>query len=76
MNDMHNYSINKQRAIAEMIDMNKRATKPPHTKNSNVFLTNRFLLDSETIVILAIMFILYNDNADILLLFALAYILI
>lgn len=76
MNDMHNYSMNKQRAIAEMLDMNKRATKPHYTQNGNIFLARNFSFDSDTIVILALMFILYNDNADMLLVFALAYILI
>lgn len=76
MNDMHNYSINKQRAIAEMFDMNRRATKSHYTPNGNIFPTARLSIDSDIIVILALMYILYSDNSDMLLVFALAYILI
>lgn len=76
MNDTHNYSINKQRAIAEMLDMNRRAKKSQHTRGINPFPATGFSLDSDTMVILALMLVLYNDNADMLLVFALAYILI
>lgn len=74
MTNMHNYSINKQKAIAEMLDMNKRAKKF-HTQQSNVFDSALLSLDSDTLVILALMYILYSDKSDMLLVFALAYIL-
>lgn len=74
MTDMHNYSINKQKAIAEMLDMNKRAKKS-HTQQNNIFNSTLLSLDSDTLVILALMYILYSDKADMLLVFALAYIL-
>ena len=88
MNEMHNYSINKQRAIDEMLDMNKRATKSSsHTqkqhdispasqqsrRTSAPFM--QMPLDSDTLTIAALMIILYNDGADMLLIFALMYIL-
>ncbi len=76
MNDMHNYSINKQRAIAEMFDMNRRATKSQNLPNNHTLAPARIFLDPDTLVILALMYILYSDNADMLLVFALAYILI
>lgn len=74
MTDMHNYSINKQRAIAEMLDMNKRAKKS-HNVQNNIFDSGLLSLNSDTLVILALMYVLYSDNADTLLVFALAYIL-
>lgn len=74
MTDMHNYSIKKQKAIDEMLDMNKRAKKS-HTQQNNIFNSTLLSLDSDTLVILALMYILYSDKADMLLVFALAYIL-
>lgn len=73
---MNNYSLNKQQAIAEMFDMNKRATKSPKPQNNHIAPIGAFSLDTDTIIILALMFILYNDTADFILIFALAYILI
>ncbi len=79
MNEMHNYSINKQRAIAEMLDMSKRATKAHNSRiipNINVPPFLQLPFDSDVLIILALMLVLYNDSVDMLLIFALAYILI
>lgn len=86
MNQMHNYSIDKQRAIEQMLDMNKRATQNAkkqttthYTQHNGREFANLFMhlpVDQDTITILAIMFILYNNSSDMLLIFALAYILI
>lgn len=86
MNQMHNYSIDKQRAIEQLLDMNKRATqntkkhdKTRCTQHNGYNFSNSIMhlpFDQDTITILALMFILYNNSNDILLIFALAYILI
>lgn len=83
MNEMHNYSIDKEKAIKQMLDMNKRATQSRQTqpisqnKNKHTMLSSINLpFDSDTLTILALMFILYKENCDITLIFALAYILI
>ncbi len=83
MNEMHNYSIDKERAIKQMLDMNKRATKkeetPPPSRHTHTNFPLSFInfpLDTDTITILALMYILYKEKCDILLIFALAYILI
>lgn len=87
MNEVHNYSIKKQHAINEMREMNKRATKKHEiTQDTNVthksniagyaFLPFESLrIDSDTIIILALILILVDNNTDKLLLLALVYIL-
>ncbi len=83
MGETHNYHIDKQQAIKEMLDMSKRATqknytqkKPSPSLQREILPSLRLPLDADTIFILAIILILYNDNTDILLIFALAYILL
>ena len=83
MNEMHNYSIDKERAIKQMLDMNERAIKnrkqPKSTRTTSDNSPLSFMnipFDSDTITIIALMYILYKDNCDMLLIFALAYILI
>ncbi len=84
MNKMHNYSIQKQRAIEQMLDMNKRATQnaknqttyptqATHRESSDLFM--HLSLDQDIIIILALMLILYNNGGDMMLIFSLAYIL-
>ena len=76
---MHNYSINKQRAIEEMLDMNKRAAKKclnSDTLRQKSIVHHKESLDFDVIIILTLMFILYNNSGDMILIFALAYILI
>ncbi len=81
MNELHNYSIDKERAIKQMFDMNKRATeKHLFSKNHNTRFnhTSSFFnlnIDNDTLTILALMLILYNESSDMMLIFALAYIL-
>lgn len=81
MNEMHNYSINKEQAIQEMLNMNKRAKKdtkneqkiqPDHTSLNFMQIS----LDSDAIKILGIILVLMGDCSDMLLIFALIYILI
>ena len=76
MNDTHNYSANKQRAIAEMLEMNKRATKRASASKITTNKSFTFGLDPDVMIILVIMLIIYNDQTDFLLILALAYILI
>lgn len=83
MNEMHNYSIDKERAIKQMLDMSKRATKDhksqsqPRSNIANAPVSYINLpLDTDTITILVIMYILYKEKCDMLLILALAYILI
>lgn len=87
MNKMHNYSSEKQRAIEQMREMNKRATKNSDTKpqtsctaqsqpaNRDLFQNASLPLDSDTLIILALILILAGDNTDKILLLALVYIL-
>ena len=89
MNKAQNYSIDKQRAIEEMLDMNKRANKNninmqnkcENTANKN--LPNHFPapmanlpLDTDTLTVLALILLLYTNGNDLLLIFALFYIII
>ena len=82
MIDMHNFSENKDRAICEMLEMNKRAdksapschasSKKQSKKNSsNIALT----FSSDELLIMGLFFILYKDCDDIWLFLALLYIL-
>ena len=76
MNDTHNYFFNKQRAIAEMFEMNKRATKcaSPTKVTTNQSVPSS--LEPDVMVILVIILIIYTNKTDFLLILALAYILI
>ena len=83
MNEMHNYSIDKERAIKQMLEMNKRATEShnnisqPNSNHTNTPVSfMNFPLDTDTITILALMYILYKESCDMLLILALAYILL
>ena len=81
MGAVHNYSFNKERAIKQMLEMNKRAKKDDCDKqathkNKPDTTTKQFPLDSDTIKILSLMLILMGDCEDIMLIFALIYILI
>ena len=78
---MHNYSQKKEHAIKQLLDMNNRAKKS-YTNTQTPDNTNAYTpfsqvpLDSDTLKILAIMLLLYNENCDFLLIFALVYILL
>lgn len=86
MNDMHDFSSDKQRAIAEMFDMNKKASKiatlpPQHTVNNahkspkSPLGNLRVSVSSDDIIIIGLMLILAEDCQDTWLFLALAYIL-
>ncbi len=88
MNTMHNFKIQKQHAINQINEMQKRSTNTKlqpdflqkstpvlskTTKNENQKPT--FVLSNDTLVILGLILILSSENSDMLLLLALIYIL-
>ena len=87
MSDMHNFTTRKNRAIDELKEMNKRATKtdescgdkrvnsPCNSDNSGRF-NITFLTSNDDLLILGLIIILYEDCQDILLFLALIYILL
>lgn len=86
MNDMHNFSRDKQRAIEQMLDMNKRASQaepPPqqstsqntHKSLKNLFNNSRLTISHDDILIIGLIIILSEDCHDIWLFLALLYIL-
>ncbi len=88
MNNMHNFSKQKQNAINQMNEMKKRAapskeadSKPkvmpikPQISQSKPLLSGGLSLSDDTLILLGLILILYSDSSDMLLLLALAYIL-
>lgn len=88
MNGMHNFGVQKQRAINQINEMQKRATppkeKPISDKNYNTQLPQsqnkqptRLSLpfNDDTLIVLGLILILQSENCDMLLILALAYIL-
>ena len=86
MNDMHNFSSDKQRAIAEMLDMNKKAAQskalPPQNASSNTHKASKgpsgnlgLSVSSDDMLIIGLMLILSQDCRDMWLFLALMYIL-
>lgn len=73
---MHNFSQDKEHAIEQLREMNRRATQPSaadsrQIKNSQPG-TN---IPSDALLILGLILILSNENCDKLLLLALLYIM-
>ncbi len=87
MTEMHNFSKDKQRAIEQMLDMNRRAqSQNKNFQNKSYPLVYRksstdinpffeLLNQPDTLIILGLILILAEDNTDMLLLLALVYIL-
>ncbi len=88
MNAMHNFKTQKQYAINQINEMQKRATppapqveKPP--KGAPVLVKNTsadnqklsFLLSNDALIIFGLILILSSEKSDMLLLLALIYIL-
>ncbi len=88
MNAMHNFKTQKQYAINQINEMQKRATspapqveKPP--KGAPVLVKNTsadnqklsFLLSNDAVIIFGLILILSSEKSDMLLLLALIYIL-
>lgn len=87
MTDMHNFTQDKNRAITELFEMNKRAFKNEEISSANplssepnnaVPITNlrNGSFSSDQLLILGLFFILYKDCHDIWLFLALIYILL
>lgn len=89
MNNMHSFSSQKQNAIKQMNDMQKRATLPKNnpidtTVNTQIApkattsqtIKHNFLLSNDNMIILGLILILSNEKCDNLLLLALIYILL
>ncbi len=88
MTGMHNFSAQKQRAINQINEMQKRAIRPKNeprpikkapaptqkAPQNLPFLTNLSLND-DTLIILGLILILSSEKSDMLLILALAYIL-
>ena len=84
---MHNFSEDKQRAIEQMLNMNKRAksqdkksqgegSTPIYTKSgADIISFSELLNQPDTLLIIGLILILAQDNTDMLLLLALVYIL-
>ena len=87
MTEMHNFSRDKQRAITEMLDMNKKALKsdafsadksavkhknPPQ----NSLAKSGLSMSEDEILIIGLILILAKDCRDTWLFLALAYILV
>lgn len=86
MTEMHNFSRDKQRAITEMLDMNKKAIKSntfsadktaAEHKNppKNSFVKSGLSMSGDEILIIGLILILAEDCRDTWLFLALAYIL-
>lgn len=86
MNDMHNFSAHKQRAIEQMLDMNKKAlqTEPllqqntvpnTHKAFNNLSDNLRLSISSDDILVIGLILILSEDCRDMWLFLALLYIL-
>lgn len=87
MTEMHNFSEDKQRAIEQMLNMNRRAKEqgkstqneacaPLRTKSSaDIGRFSDLLNQPDTLLIIGLILILAQENADMLLIFALVYIL-
>ncbi len=82
-----NFDIKKQRAIEEMLKMQKESnqntkTEQPSPPKNSLFdsidlpILNRLKNDSDLTLVLGLMLLLLNENADKRLLFALLYILL
>ena len=84
MADTNNFSQNKQRAIEQMREMNKRAKQPCSSAEHQECSEKKpaqntefgINIPSDTLIILGLILILSNENCDKLLLLALLYILI
>ncbi len=89
MNSMHNFNSQKQMAINQLNEMQRRATAPkemsatdkkptkkPQKSQENFNKNILSALSDDTLIILGLILILSSDNSDMLLLLALAYILI
>lgn len=86
MNDMHSFSRDKQRAIAEMLDMNKKAlnrerlpqqnaTHNTHKPLKNLSDNSGLTISSDGMLIIGLILILSEDCRDMWLFLALMYIL-
>ena len=83
MADTNNFSQNKQRAIEQMREMNKRAKQPCSSNENQEHIEKKSAqnaefginIPSDTLLILGLILILSNENCDKLLLLALLYIL-
>ncbi len=82
--DSTDFLKQQQRAVEQMKEMNSRSTKneavpkinPPKIQNNAPLPFLNFLKDKDTTLILGLLLILYSENADKMLLFALIYILL
>lgn len=86
MSDMHNFSSDKQHAIEQMLDMNKRATKPqsfspakasqePNKPSKKLFSGSGLSMSTDGMLIIGLILILSEDCQDMWLFLALVYIL-
>lgn len=87
MNDMHNFTARKNRAIDELKQMNQRAPKndvifkdippqTPHLNGKTGHANFNFLSSGDDLLIIGLIIILYEDCHDMWLFLALIYILL
>lgn len=73
----NNFFQNKQRAIEQLREMNKRAKQPndQNKKNKISSPTQGINIEQDTLLILGLILVLANDECDNLLILALLYLL-